>query len=132
MNIDDIPEFPGYLGVSRVAQLFGITKTGVYYKIYDQRVFRHVYKVAGNEDGQRPTLMLWEPEVMEVLKRETDEREKRGVPLRDRVSAWNKRVKQWGRDTGWNNGAHIHDTGRPHNDLVSAYLASNPDDPRPE
>lgn len=130
MKIEDIPELPGYISVSRVAAKFGMTKASIYYKIYEQGAFRHVYKVTGSDDDQRPVLLLLESEVEQVYRAEK-ERENY-VPLRERTHAWNKRVKQWGRDSKWGGGVPIHAAGQAHRDLQLAYVKAHPDDPRPE
>lgn len=129
MRSEDIPELPGYLTVSAVAKMFGIQKESVFYKIYSQGAFKHVYRVGSLEETQRPVLLLLESEVKQVFKAERDS--VRVHTSRELLNSWNKRVKDWGRVTQWN-GAEIKINGRPQQELVAAYLAANPADPRPE
>lgn len=130
MNINDIPELPGYMTVNRVAALLGLSKASVYYKIYDQKAFKHVYKVSGRDNDQRPVLLLLESEVKAVVAEEQRKAEQQ--PLRVRLHAWNMRVKEWGRSTGWGGGVPIHKSGMAHKDLVRDYVKEHPEDPRPE
>ncbi len=129
MKIGDIPELPGYLTVYRVAKLFGLSKASIYYKIYEQQAFKHVYKIPGSENDQRPVLVVLESEVHQVLAQERARAAQE--PLRVRLNAWNKRVKDWGRATNWGDGVPIHKSGMAHKSLVEDYLAANPNDPRP-
>lgn len=144
MRSEDIPELPGYLTVATVAKMFGMRKESIFHKIYEQKSFQHVYRIGGKvtfkgldgkvrvEDdvSQRPIIVLLESEVMRVFQQEMDSASAKPEPSND-LTLWNKRVKQWGRDTGWAE-APIQVNGRPPLKLVKAYLAANPADPRPE
>ena len=129
MKIEDIPTMPGYVSVARAAKIFGMSKASIFYKIYEQEAFRHVYRLAGAEDHARPVLLLLESEVYQVAAREREEA--RTESFRARLNHWNKRVKQWGRETGWTR-TEIHTAGQPHRLLQQAYLAVHPDDRRPD
>lgn len=129
MKLEDIPPIPGYVSVARTAKILGMTKASVYYKIYDQDAFKRVYKLPGAEDASRPVLLLLESEVREVAEREAAARPR--DPAREALAAWNKRVKDWGRTTGWSV-TDIRAPGQPHLSLQAAYIAANPDDVRPE
>lgn len=129
MRSDEIPELPGYMTVATVARIFGIEKESVFYKIYEQGAFQHVYKVGPPEETRRPVLLLLESEVRRVFSTE-----RASVPMhtsRTLLKEWNKRVKAWGRETGWTE-TPIADAGRPPKALVQAYLEANPEDTRPE
>src|SRR3954469_18984974 len=128
MKLEDIPELPGYISVARAARIFDMTKASIYYKIYEQEKFKHVYRLGGVDEESRPVLMLLESEVRQVAKAELDEADI--VPLKERLNAWNKRVKQWGRETGWT-ATEIHVAGQPDLKLQGAYSAANPGDARP-
>lgn len=129
MKLEDIPEMPGYISVARAARIFDMTKASIYYKIYEQEKFKHVYRLGGGDEESRPVLLLLESEVRQVAAREAEEAAV--VPLKDRLNAWNKRVKDWGRRTGWS-ATEIHVAGQPDLKLQAAYLAATPQDVRPE
>lgn len=131
MKLSEIPVLPGYISVARAARLLNMNKVSVYYKIYEQDAFRTVFKLAGAHDESRPVILLLEAEVKAVAAREQHEAETFAPALRERLNAWNKRVKAWGLSTGWSDGT-IHVAGAPSRPLQTAYLEANPQDPRPE
>jgi hypothetical protein len=128
LTIEQIPQIPGYLSVAQAAEIFGYAKESIFYKIYRQRAFNHVYRVGDTSPGSRPVLVLLEAEVREVKAREdaasTEE------PFKSRLRSWNRRVKQWGVDNNWTQNV-IHKSGQPHIDLQAAYEKAHPDDLRP-
>lgn len=131
IELKDIPELPHYVSVAWVAKLFGVSKTAIYYKIYEQEKFREVYRVGGDPDDpkgerERPFLLLRKSEVEKVKKAEDEAKEL--PPMRLRVNEWNKRVKAWGRLNGFST---VNERGRPNLLLTKAYIESHPDDPRP-
>lgn len=111
MRSEDIPELPGYLTVQAVGKLFGIAKESVFWKIYTQKAFQHVYKVGSPDETQRPVLLILEDEAHKVFKQEQLSRVREDTDA-EKLNAWNKRVKQWGRDTGWDT-MPIRVSGRP-------------------
>lgn len=136
LDIRDIPELPGYLTVSAVAERYGMAKGSIYHMIYAKRRFKNVYKVGkgghkggkGGED-KRPLLLLATNEVDEVFA----QRERPQVTdpdLSQKMNAWNKRVKQWAREQGWTQTV-IRISGQPPKVMQQAYLQANPDDTRP-
>jgi hypothetical protein len=132
MKLADIPVLPGYISVARAAKILRMNKVSVYYKIYEQDAFRTVFKVPGAEEGSRPVILLLEAEVTAVANNLAAVASVVGeVPLRDRLSGWNKRVKAWGSETGWGD-KKIYEAGQPSRPLQNAYLAAHPEDARPE
>lgn len=135
MKLSDIPILPGYIGVARAAKILDISRVSVYYMIYEQDAFKNVFKVESRDGDTRPMILMAEAEVRRVAA-EKQERASQPPPgpLRERVTAWNKRVKDWGVQTGWDisSGVRINKAGQPHQDLKVAYLKEHPDDLRPE
>lgn len=125
----DIPLLPRYISVAQAARIFGMSKPGIYDKIYKQRKFDVVFRVGDDEYGDRPFLLLLKDEVLAVKKHE-DEIAAMPPPLTALVSAWNQRVKDWGRQSDMD-GFRVNPKGPPNARLVEAYLNSNPRDPRP-
>jgi hypothetical protein len=129
MKLELIPPIPGYISVARAAKILGMAKASVYYKIYDQDAFNHVYKLPGADDSARPVLLMLESEVRSVAERE---RAQRGEgEAKERLRVWNQRVKVWGRAGGWAS-SEISTFGQPSLLLQGAYLQAHPQDPRPE
>lgn len=127
-SVHSLPELPGYISVARAAKMLGCSKPTIYSKIYDQQVFKHAYRLGGAEDETgRPVLVLLEQEVKDLLTQQ--QQQVAVVPLRHRLNAWNRRVKEWGRQGNWS--GVIHTAGQPHLELANAYEAAHPDDLRP-
>lgn len=131
----DYPQLPGYMTVAQVAKLWGTSKENIFYKIYNQQKFKHVYRVGENEDEtKRPMLMLLAAEVREVYEREQREKQE-GKPLTvaQQRAAWFGRVRVWGREQGWRSktGSPVYDSGPLHRDLMDDYLKAHPDDAEP-
>jgi hypothetical protein len=124
---DQFPELKGYLSVARVAELFGMKKASIYYKIYEQRRFKQVFRVPGATDDARPVLVLLESEVRQVLAEEQANAE---PSPQQRLTEWHRRVKAWGRDNGYE--LKIHAAGKPLLEICEAYERANPQDPHPE
>jgi hypothetical protein len=132
LTLAQIPELPGYIPVARIAADYGVHKGTIYYMIYHQAAFRHVYKVSTGMDDPRPLIVILESEVREVFAaRERKAKEIRQLTPAQQVQQWNRRVKQWGRDIGWEK-TPILLSGPPSVPLVTAYLEEHADDPRPE
>lgn len=131
MKLAEIPVLPGYISVARAAKIMGLHKVSVYYKIYEQDAFRTVFKVPGADEGSRPIILLSQAEVEQVAARERAEAANVQAPLRERLNAWNKRVKAWGIETSWGD-QPIFEAGAPSRPLQSAYLQAHPQDARPE
>lgn len=128
--LHSLPELPGYVSIARAAAMMGCSKVTIYSKIYDQGVFQHAYRIGGAQDDTgRPVLVLLEQEVKDRLAADAEREASRVVPYRHQLTAWNRRVKEWGRQSGWS-GA-IHTAGQPHLELANAYEAAHPQDPRP-
>jgi hypothetical protein len=134
LSIDEIPELPGYMTLAAIAEKYSVSKSTVYYMIMGQRLFRTVVKVTKGSDeagkgDKRPMLLIKTSEVEKVFA----ERSFRVVTAEtsERLKEWNRRIKQWGRTSGWSETA-IHVAGAPPRILVDAYLAEHPDDQRPE
>lgn len=135
MKLSDIPILPGYIGVARAAKILGISRVSVYYMIYDMDAFKNVFKVESRDGDTRPMILMAEAEVRRVAAEKAEKASTPSeAPLRDRITVWNKRVKKWGVETGWDktSGVRINQAGQPHHDLKAAYLAAHPGDPRPE
>lgn len=120
----DIPRLPGYVTIPEAAEILGITRTTMYYKIYEQRAFRTLFRVGDPEEGRRPIVLLLETEVRDLARREAE----LAVHTPDPLNAWNKRVKDWARG----NGMTVHVAGQPSMQLRTAYVAAYPQDPRPQ
>lgn len=132
LELRDIPELPHYISVAQAAAVFGISKTSVYYMIYDQGLFEVVYRIGGDPEdpsglNERPFLLLLKAEVSRV-KKAKDAAAQAGPPLLVRVKEWNRRVKEWGKENGFGPSSPA---GRPNRLLVAAYNENHPDDPRP-
>jgi len=131
----DIPELPHYMSVAQAAQLFGISKTSMYYKIYDQQKFKEVYRVGGDPEdehgiNERPFLLIRRSEVLAI--KEAEDKENASVEQEtpaQRLNSWNRRVKEWGRRVG--TFGEIFEKGRPTHELIEAYQQAHPNDPRP-
>ena len=139
MRVEDIPPLPGYVSAAQAAAILGINKVSLYYKIYEQEAFRTVFKVVGTDEDQRPVaLLLLEKEVLSLAAAERAARTARmaaqePASFRQRLALWNKRVKTWGINTGWDHDNRpINGSGAPVRDLQLDYLRANPDDPRPQ
>ncbi len=135
MKLADIPILPGFIGVARAAKILGVSRVSVYYMIYEQDKFRNVFKVESRDGDTRPMILISEAEVLRLAAQKLAEAEQPAQgSLRERITEWNLRVKQWGNDSGWaaDNGVTINKAGQPHHDLKAAYLAAHPDDQRPE
>src|ERR1700755_2723471 len=111
LTATDLPELPGYMTVQAAADLFGFAKASIFYKIYEQQVFKHVYRIGSVEETKRPVVVLLESEVRQVKAREDAEAAQ--IPYHMRINAWNKRVKDWGRATNWR-ATEINIQGQPH------------------
>lgn len=141
LEIEDVPELPGYLTVAAVAEMYQIHKGTVYYMIFKSRRFRTVFKVtkgmsSQGEKDKRPLLLLDEREVKQVFAQKAEDATLNGSTdpqLKAKLTAWNKRVKQWGRDNGWTE-TPIAISGPPQIQLIEAYLKAHPEDrkPRPD
>jgi hypothetical protein len=136
LTMADIPELPGYVSVSRAAAIFGFSKPSIYYKIYEQGSFRHVYRIKGADDETRPVLVLLESEVLAVKEAEDAAAMPVGeadLPYAKRLTRWHRRVKKWGLDaaTGSAVAQSINYRGFPTLQLQAAYLAAHPEDPKP-
>lgn len=132
LTLADIPELPGYLPVARIAADYGVHKGTIYYMIYHQAAFRHVYKVTTGVEDPRPLIVILESEVRSVFaERERRANEARELTPAQQLNVWNRRVKQWGRDTAWDR-TPILTAGPPSVPLTAAYLDAHPDDPKPE
>lgn len=129
MTLLEFPEIPGYISVARTAKIFGFSKASIYYKIYTQRAFQHVYRLGGAGEGTRPVLLLLESEVRAV--KAAEDAAAAVVPFKDRLNAWHKRVKEWGKAQPQLFSGPIHTAGQPHLDLQTLYLDHHPGDPRP-
>ncbi len=132
LELDDIPELPGYITVAAVAEKYGQSKGAIYNMVYGQVRFKHVFKITkgGNGGDKRPLILLMESEVAKVF----EDKSKFTVQdpeLAAKRAAWRKRVKEWGRGEGWTE-TPIAISGPPHAQLVHAYLEANPNDPMPE
>lgn len=128
-RVNELPELPRFINIAQAARILGITKTSVYYKIYDQKKFNVVYRVGGGKDAppdDRPYILLLKVEVEDLAKAEREAAAE--VPLRIQINLWNRRVKEWGRQNGW---GVVNPKGRPNLDLIEAYVKSHPNDPRP-
>ncbi len=132
LELDDIPELPGYLTVAAVAEKYGVGKGSIYNMVYSQLRFKNVFKITkgGNGGDKRPLILLLETEVARVFS-DKSQYTVSDPELAARRSDWRKRVKTWGRADGWNE-TPIAVSGPPHASLVHAYLQANPDDPMPE
>lgn len=130
LDFRDLPELPGYMGFAEAAKLFGLSKQGMYYRAFDLKQFL-VYRVGGNY-GERPFYLLVRAEVERVFREERDQGEQQDavMSLRDRTNAFNRRVKDWGSKHGWAR-TRINVKGRPHYELVDAYLKAHPEDAKP-
>lgn len=128
---DEIPELPGYLPVAAISARYGVHKGTIYYMIYHQRLFRHVYKISTGVDDKRPLLLILEQEVDAVFAaRVQSAATVKNLSAAQLLQQWNRRVKQWGTDQGWTD-TRIFPSGPPNKALVEAYLADNPEDPSP-
>ena len=135
LTLEEIPELPGYMSVTQAAKAFGVTKQGMYWRIYDAQMFKAVCRVGGNEEDERPFLLLSINEVEQLLRAEREQTPEQAEAQAKRehahrVNEWHKRVKAWGRQTGFNDG-RIAAQGRPPKALVDAYLSAHPDDSKP-
>lgn len=122
---DKIPVSPEWVGVSEAARMLGVSRTSVYYRIYDQGKFQQVYRL-GDEEGERSVLILSRREVEQVVREEQQEQPR---PLRVRRFEWTKRVKAWAQQAEW--AGHVARRGRLTDDLVAAYEQGHPEDPKP-
>lgn len=127
LQIKDVPPLPHYVTVKQAAKMLGMSKTSVFYNIYNTRLLREVFKVGDEEDGDRPVVLILRSEVEQVVGKLAAAPVK---TLDDLRADWNRRVKQWGVDSGWNK-FRISEKGVPRKELVEDYLASHPGDPRP-
>lgn len=128
-QVNELPELPRFINIAQAARILGISKTSVYYKIYEQKKFNVVYRVGGGKDAEaddRPYILLLKVEVEDLA--EAEKAAAAEVPLRIQVNLWNKRVKDWGRQNDW---GVVNPKGRPNLDLIEAYVESHPNDPRP-
>jgi hypothetical protein len=134
LTLDTIPVMTDYVTVTQAAEILGITRNGVFYKIYDQRIFNTIVRVAEEDDisreasKRRPVLLIKRWEVEAVAKGELPKRSKSPQLVR---KEWNRRVKEWGGSTG-NPEFRVAPTGAPRAVLIDAYVAAHPEDPRPE
>lgn len=139
LTLRDIPAMTEYVTISQAAEMLGMTRNGIFYKVYEQRAFNTVVKVAEEDDEddgarnergfkKRPVLLIKRWEVEAIASGELPKKVKNpALLLRD----WNRRVKAWGESSGKSE-FRIAATGAPRRQLVEAYLEANPDDPRPE
>lgn len=127
LTVQDIPELPGYMTVADIAERYGINKGTVYHMIYESQRFKTVFKISKGGTNQRPMLLVSESEVMKAFAGRTVVTDPQQVV---KVGEWNKRVKQWGLDTGWTQ-TPIFPSGPPQISLVEAFVKANPDDVRP-
>lgn len=134
LNVEEIPELPGYMTVAAIADKYHVHKGTVYYMITNSLSFgpNAVFKASkGTGDDQRPLLLVRTDAVTRVFAK----RAKDFKPVTDEyataINDWNRRVKQWGRDSGWTL-TPIRTMGPPQHDLMAAYLRENPGDMRPE
>ncbi len=132
LNVEDIPELPGYSTVAAVSERYGVVKGTIYHMLFEQGKFKHVYKIrkGGNGGETKPLLMLLDAEVERVFA------DRSKLPVNDpelsrRRTEWSKRVKNWGREVNWTQ-TPIAVSGPPPAVLVAAYVQANPRDPRPE
>lgn len=132
LDLADVPEIPGYSTVAAVGEKYGLSKGAIYNLVFSQLAFKFVYKITkgGSGDEKRPLIMLLDQEVDRYFA------DKQVVSVSDREIAskrvaWRKRVKDWGRQIGWDK-TLIAVSGPPHTSLVAAYEAEHPDDRMPE
>lgn len=130
LSVENIPVMTEYVTVAQAAEILGITRTGVFYKIYDQRLFNTLVRVAEEDDTpkKRPLLLIKRWEVEAVARGELPKRAKSSHEVR---REWNRRVKEWGGSTGEPE-FRVAPTGAPRSVLIEAYLQAHPNDPRPE
>jgi hypothetical protein len=132
LSLAEIPELPGYLPVSRIAADYGVHKGTVYYMIYQQAAFQHVFKVSMGADDPRPLIVILESEVRSVFAERERHAKLMATPtLAQQLAAWNRRIKDWGRSIDWTETA-IHVSGPASLSLTAAYQREHPGDPRPE
>lgn len=130
---DEVPTLPGYLTVGQISAMYGVHKHTIYYMVFETKRFQHVYKVTsevpGGERDHRPVLMILAEEVKRVME-EREKAESSSPDMVKQLTQWHRRVKAWGRDTGWTQ-TPITPSGPPHLQLQAAYLQANPDDRKP-
>lgn len=129
---EEIPELPGYITVAALSEMYGVDKGTIYYMLYNSQAFKRAYKVMKGVVDPKPLILLDRNEATKVMDARKDRLETRAqVPataqaLRD----WNRRVKDWGIETGWTQ-TRISDSGQPNMPLMQAYLEKHPEDVRP-
>jgi len=132
LTMEDLPELPGYTTAGALADRFGVSKETIYYLVYDKKALNRVCKISKGVEGGRPLMLIEErhgDEVMRARVRELEEKGKStGTP--EQLRDWNRRVKDWGRETNWQL-TQIRDSGQPGIALQRSYLEAHPDDPRP-
>lgn len=128
-SVSDLPEVPGYISVARACAIMGIAKSSMFYKIYEQKAFRQVYRLSGEDDDARPTILMVEAEVLAVQRAEAEA--VRQLPLHERVMDWNKRVKAWAAEHTDLWPTRVHAAGPPARELQMLYQQHVPQDPRP-
>lgn len=139
LSIDDIPELPGYLTVAAISAKYKVHKGTVFYAIMYQGLFPEgtVYKVGkgkGDAEGERngrPLILVEEKQADKVFTERAETLKKITPEYTNHLVEWNRRVKEWGHEIGWNE-TPIRVMGPPTQQLVAAYLGAHPDDPRPE
>lgn len=127
LQIRDVPLLPHYITVAQAARLLNMTKTSVFYNIKITRRLREVFRIGDEDEGDRPVVLILRQEVENLAAELAQEPGKAYDQL---LNDWNRRVKQWGFDTGWDK-FRISEKGIPRKELSDDYLAVHPDDTRP-
>jgi hypothetical protein len=132
LTIEDLPELPGYITAGALADRYGVTKETIYYLLYEKKVLTRSCKISKGVEGGRPLILVEERQGDEVMIARKKEKEERGrsTGTPDQLREWNRRVKEWGRQTNWLL-TQIRDSGQPGIALQHAYLEAHPEDPRP-
>jgi hypothetical protein len=132
MRPEEIPELPGYITVSALAERYDVDKGTIYYMLYNSQVFSRAYKIVKGVGDTKPLIMLDVNDATKVMDERRDRQAAKAVgPMNARnLREWNRRIKDWGIETGWTQ-TRISETGQPNMPLIKAYLESNPQDVRP-
>lgn len=133
ITVEDIPELPGYITITALASEYGVAKGTIYYLLYNKQAFHRPYKVSRGLKDERPLILLEEKDAHTVMKQRESEmaQQNRVSGSAEELKHWNRRVKDWGRQTGWTE-TRISDSGQAGKLLTLAYLQAHPEDPRPD
>jgi hypothetical protein len=133
LKLDDLPELPGYITVGKAAEKYGVHKGTIYYMIFNSQKIRSAHRVLKGGGDPRPIIVVSKEEVDRVMTQRAASGEA-DVPvvsdLPAQKSEWNRRVKAWATQIGWTQ-TTIKTFGPAPRPMVEAYLAANPEDPKP-